>query len=96
MELTLYLLTATEYPPLFATAATAFDAVDMFIHHFACGADHDSDADTVIEAVQGAGGRLHADGASVEPLDGDRCRSRGSLCPRLRERLPRPWHHPSP
>jgi hypothetical protein len=53
MELSLYLQTTyTEYPPLFVTAANAFDAVDLYRDHFAIGAFESDDAETVVEVYK--------------------------------------------
>ena len=53
MELSLYLLmTHTEYPPLFVTACSAFDAVEMYREHHAAGAYQDDDTETIVEVYR--------------------------------------------
>jgi len=53
MELSLYLLmTHTEYPPLFVTASSAFDAVEMYREHYAVGAYQADDTETIVEVYR--------------------------------------------
>ena len=53
MELALYLLmTHTECPPLFVTARSVFDAVEMYRHHCAVGAYRYDDTETIVEVYR--------------------------------------------